>query len=375
MKRWMVIVIVALLVVGLAAVRMKRAREKDSGPLARAVPAAVQVVPVTRSRVVATRHIMGNVVADNETEIAPRIMAQVLEVRVREGDVVHRGEVLARLDPRELEDAVAEAEAGVQAAREGLTAAEVAFATERDATARDGRLFEAKAVSQEQWDRSRASEAAAAARLESAKSQVQVASRRLNQARIRLGYTQLKAPFDGVVAARMADPGDLATPGRPLLHMIRPGKIRVRAEAPPEDREVLKPGLAVTLVRDGQQIPAEIARVLPAMGRNHLAAFEVDLAEPPVDLVSGLTIDVEVHLGAAEGLTVPVAALLESDSGTRVFAVEDDTVRAVAVEVVERSLDQAVITGDITAGEEVVVGRPARLMALADGMKVRPSEG
>lgn len=375
MKRWMVIVMVALLVVGLAAVRMMRVREKESGPLAEALPAAVQVAPVTRSRVVATRHLMGTVVADNETEIAPRVMAQVLEVRVREGDVVRRNQLLARLDPRELEDAVAEAEAGVEAAREGLTAAEVAFATERDATARDGRLFEAKAVSQEQWDRSRAVEAAAGAHLEAAKSQVEVASRRLDQARVRLGYTQLKAPFDGIVAARMADPGDLATPGRPLLQILSPGKIRVRAEAPPEDREVLEPGLAVTLVRDGRQIPAAITRVLPAMGHNHLAAFEVDLAEPPVDLVSGLTLDVEVHLRAAEGLTVPLAALLESDRGAHVFAVKDGTVRTVAVEVVERSLDRAVVTGDLAPGDELVVGRPARLMALADGVKVRPSEG
>ncbi len=109
-------------------------------------------------------------------------------MRVREGDPVRRGQVLAVLDARELEDTVAAAEAPLQTAKEGLAASETAFAVQRSTTARDRVLVDAKAIAQEQWDGSRAAEAAAGAQREAAKGQVTVAERRLNQARTQLGY-------------------------------------------------------------------------------------------------------------------------------------------------------------------------------------------
>lgn len=355
-KRIIGIVVVIAIAAVLVIVRAQRVRQKEGAPLVKEVPVAVQTASVSEGRVVRTRHVLGTVLGAEETALAPQVMARVVEIKVREGERVVAGQLLARLDEREFKDAVTEAEAA-------LAAAQAAYQTQRSLTARDQRLFEVKAIAQEQWDRSQAAEAAASSQLEAAK-------QRLNLARTRLGYCQLVAPANGVVARRLADPGDLAVPGKPLLQLVSQQTVRVRAVLPPEDFTGLHIGLPVTLKTGGASADATVSRVFPAMGDSHLAMFECDVTNPPPGYVSGATVGVDVQLSSATGQTVPADAVLEGDKGAWVFAVDNGVVRPVQVEVLERSLDKVAINGGLRAGESVIVARPSRLMTLANGTKV-----
>ncbi len=356
MKKFLWIPIVIIIAVILLAVRAKRVRQKEDAPLVKAVPVAVQTARVSEGKVVRTSHVLGTVIGAEETDLAPQIMARVLDIKVREGAIVQTGQLLARLDEREFQDAVTEAEAT-------LAAAEAAYQAQRDTTARDKKLFAVKAIAQEQWDHSQAADAAVSAQLESAK-------QRLNLARTRLGYCRLVAPTNGVVARRLADPGDLAVPGKPLLQLVSQQTVRVRAALPPEDFAGLHVGQPVSLRTDRATVDAMVSRVFPAMGDSHLASFECDVTNPPPGFVSGATVGVDVQLSSAEGMIVPTDALLEGDKGAWVFAVDNGMVKPVQVEVLDRSLDKAAIKGGVRAGESVIVARPSRLMTLADGAKV-----
>jgi RND family efflux transporter MFP subunit len=360
MKTRIVVTLIAglLIVAGLIAVRLRRVHQKETAPLVPVVAPAVETARIATDRVVQTRHALGIVLGADEADVAPQVMARIVEINVREGDLARPGQVLALLDDREFQDAVAEAEA-IQAA------AQTAWQAQRDAIARDQRLFEVKGIAQEQWDRSQATEAAARA-------QLQVAERRLDQAHARLAYCRITAPVDGVVARRLADPGDLAVPGKPLFKLIRQQSVRVRAELPPEDLPVLRPGLPVTLTGAGGTLTTVVTRVFPAMGDNHLAAIEVDVAKPPAGFVSDATVGVDVEIGASEGLSVPSEALLEGETGAWVFVVDArQTVHPVQVRVLARSADKvAVAGGALQAGAAVIVARPSRLMTFAEGMKV-----
>jgi RND family efflux transporter MFP subunit len=366
--------VAVLVVIGLVAVRMRRVHEKETAPTVGSHLTAVQVVTVREGRAATARHVLGTVVGTEEVDLASRVTAQVLAIRVREGDPVRRGQVLAELDARELADAVAAAEAPLLAAKEGVAAAETAFAVQQSTTARDRVLVDARAIAQEQWDRSRAAEAAAAAQREAAKGQLTIAERRLSQARTQLGYAQLTAPFDGVVAARLADPGTLAVPGRPIIRIMRERGIRVRAALPAGDFAQLRTGQTVMLRVGDTPVAAHVSRVVPAMGDAHLAAFEVDLADPPTGLVSGATVGVDVALGGAAGLVVPQDALLESGRGTFVFRVVDGVIHPAKVDVLMRSSGEAVVRGAVAAGDRIVQAQTARLMTLAEGTKVRASD-
>ncbi len=355
-KRFVAMVIALVIVGGLIVVRQIRVQQKESAPLVPEPTVAVRVAPVAQDQVVRSRHVLGTVFGANEADLAPRVLAQVIAVNVREGDLAHAGQVLATLDDREAQDAVAEAQAA-------QAAAETAYLAQHDATVRDRRLFEVKAIAQEQWDRSLAADAAAAAQREAA-------AKRLDSARTRLSYCRIAAPAAGVVARRLADPGDLAVPGKPLFKFVRQEAVRVRAELPPEDLLSLRVGLPVTLALGSTQVEATVSRVFPALGANQLAAFEADVPEPPAGFVSGAAVGVDVPLGTAAGLAVPAASLLESDKGAFVFAVANGTVRTVKVEVVDRSLENVVVKGDLRVGEPVVVAQPSRLMTLTGGMKI-----
>ena len=82
----------------------------------------------------------------------------------------------------------------------------------------------------------------------------------------RLGYCQLAAPTNGVVARRLADPGDLAVPGKPLLQLVSQQTVRVRASLPPEDFTGLHLGQPVTLKTDRASVDATVSRVFPRDG-------------------------------------------------------------------------------------------------------------
>jgi len=360
-NRILALIGIVLILVGLAGLRRTRMREKTQAPLLHAVPMSVQVAVIHRGRIESVEHVLGEVHGADEVEVAPRIVGTIEEVRVREGEAVKKGEVLARLDPQEIQDMVAQARADLEATR-------VAQQTQVAATARDKMLFENEAISQEQWERSQAAEAAARARM-------QVAGERLHQTRTRLGYCVLRAPFDGVISARMADPGDLAMLGHPLLRVVRQSTVRVRAKIPPAIMVAVSVGTPADLELKGERFRSTVSRVFPAMQGSHLGTIEIDVDEPPPGFVAGATVGVDLHLQGGEGLLVPLDALLEGSNGAHIFKIVDagdgtHAVHVVNVTVTTRSLKEAIVDGKLKAGDETIVARPSRLMGLAEGMAV-----
>ncbi|HHN74186.1 MAG TPA: efflux RND transporter periplasmic adaptor subunit [Acidobacteria bacterium] len=368
------IIFFVLLAAGLFAVRAHRVHQKNTAPLIEAMATAVRVVRVGSGEVQTTHHYLGQVLGRTEVTLAPRITGRILEVTVREGDRVQAGQTLVRLDSREIDDAVARAEARLASARVALEAARVALETQQDATARDEVLFEAEAISREQRDRSRAASQAAKARFAASQAQLTAAKSTLDSARTRLAYAHLEAPVEGRVAARLADPGDLATPGRAVLRIVPVEAVRVRCRAPAEDLSALEVGRDARLAVGDRTLNARISRTFPAMGREHLATFEIDLADPPAELVPGATVGVDVVVSSASGSTVPTDSLLEGERGSFVFTTEGRTAHLVKVEPLARSEQRVAVAGPPNPGEWVIVARPSRLMLLAEGSPIRVVE-
>jgi len=151
--------------------------------------------------------------------------------------------------------------------------------------------------------------------------------------------------------------------------------VRVRGEIPPALLDAVHQGTPVDLVLGDQQERAVVSRVFPSMQGTRLVTFEVDLSNPAPGFVAGATVGVDLHLRSGEGLLVPLDALLEGTEGAHVFVVDQaadgtHTLRVAAVTVNTRSLDEAIVEGDLREGDDVVVARPSRLMTLSAGMEV-----
>lgn len=178
------------------------------------------------------------VVSTDEAELATRTSGTVRRVRVDVGTRVSRGDTLLELDATDVAAAIEEAEASVTQARKRF---ERIRSLEADGAATRQELDDARAA----LERSRAG---------------------LKRARGQREYVVLRAPFDGTVSDRTVDHGDLAVPGRPVLHLVRPESVEVVADLPARVGSALAVGREATVAdpETGRRHAARVVRVAPA---------------------------------------------------------------------------------------------------------------
>ncbi|MGE5244278.1 MAG: efflux RND transporter periplasmic adaptor subunit [Betaproteobacteria bacterium] len=340
----------------------------------------------------------GGVVRARETAvISSRVLAPVVDVRVRPGDRVRRGEPLVRLDARDLAANAVQASAGLDAARQAgdaarseEQAAEAALQLARATHERISSLHAKRAATAQELDEAvaglRAAEARAAgsrARVKESASGLEAAKAAADAAGVTASYAVLTAPFDGVVAERRVDPGTVAAPGMPLLTVEAVGAFHLEAALDESRASALHVGDAAGVRLDTAPGPpawlagriAEIARLDPA---TH--SFVVKVAfDAPADVRSGLFGRARFTSGTHRTLVAPAAALVRRGQLSFVYAVSSDGLARLRPVTVGSDADGRVeIVAGLAAGEDVVVNPPP---TIADGVRVRraaagrPGEG
>lgn len=360
-KRAVIVVLLIVVLVGGVVLVARKKREIA------ALPAPAQVaIPVESARVVAGSVSDGVstaalVRADSTATVAAQVGGAVLEMRLREGDTVRAGEVVARIDGRALADAAESARARVAAARQAMVTQEAIFA-------RDEELLDGGAIAQQAFEVSRA-------QLEAARAGLVSAERGASTAEVQLAYASVTAPFSGTITARLAEPGDLAAPGRALYTLQRPGRVRVVSKLSQEALSRLRPGARARFSWGGQSVDATISRIFPALDATFLGSVECDLPAAPFGLPNGATLHAEYDSPASSGLVVPAGAILDGLNGSLVVRIADGKADPVPVRVVTRGESTVVIEGEVEAGDELVVGLPSELMLLTKGTPLASSSG
>ena len=174
---------------------------------------SARVVESNQQQVDSVVRATGTVHARQSAIISAQVVGRIQQVLVREGDQVRAGQTLAVLDDATLRTQVAQAQAGVKAAENQQAAAESSARLAASTLDRYKQLQAQKSVSPQEMDEVSRRAEAAAAQVDAARAQTEAARAQETGARTMLGYTRLVAPYAGVVTARMADPGTLASPG------------------------------------------------------------------------------------------------------------------------------------------------------------------
>jgi RND family efflux transporter MFP subunit len=291
----------------------------------RAVPAlAQQTVAQVPAREVAAQsrdivewyEAVGTIRPKTETTVESQVQAKILDVKVRPGQTVEKGELLVVLDDRELsaraeraDRAVASARASRNQVREAIAAAKAAFDNAQADHQRIKTLFASRTVTAQEMDRSeaeflRAQSALEQARdgFEAAEGQVAQAEKALEEARIASGHTRIQAQAAGEVVKRLAEPGDLALPGKPLLVLHTGRALRLEA--------LVREGL-ISRVKLGDAFPVRVtALAVPGAAPGLVGG-------PEVEGSGGLTATVEEIVPSADPLTRTflVKAALPETSG------------------------------------------------------------
>ena len=210
----------------------------------------------------------GTVRALLRAEIAPRVMARIIEVRVRAGDVLRRDDVVAVLDARDLRARAEQARATLAAARVEVKNAETDLGRTR-------RLVAEGVAPRKSLDDADAR--ARTARAESAR-----ASDALSEAEALLADTTIRAPFDGILDERTAEPGDMATPGHSIAVMHSRSHYQLEAAVPEGCARRLGAGMAlrVRLEKPDREVEARIEEIAPSADpRSHTVTVRAGL--PP----------------------------------------------------------------------------------------------
>ncbi|MBW1926917.1 MAG: efflux RND transporter periplasmic adaptor subunit [Deltaproteobacteria bacterium] len=318
------------------------------------------------------RRYLGTIRAKVASDISPRISGHIIQVRVREGDIVKKGDLLTLIDDREQRDRINEFEAR-------LSAAKTAFAAQGRIYSRDKKLFDAKAISQEALDKSKAARDAAWA-------EVKTLEAALDTAETELSYTRLKAPFDGVITERLQDPGDLSLPGKAVLSMeATKSGYYIEVKVPQDEFPLLKKGLTVWLSmekRNGAtgneagRLKLALSRLHPSVKTGTLATLEADIDTRPFGLPAGATVETGIEAGFHKGFKVPVRAILENVDASYCFLVDQESrIHVKEVSVLYQGPEFAVISGKgLRAGARVVVAQESALLRLHEGQQVKVLE-
>lgn len=250
----------------------------------------------------------GTVMSSNRVQVASRLMGYVRAVPVHEGEVVKAGQLLAQIDPSDIQGQAAQA-------RSGLAQAQANLANARADYERFGNLYKAEAIPRQQWDQIQL-------RYQVAQQQVAAAQAGYDTAASQMRYASLTSPIAGVVVQKLANPGDMAAPGRPLLVVEGQGALQVQVQVPDADFGAVHVGATVPVFDAARRIDARVAEAVPvADPMSHTHAVKVDLPAG-AGLSSGSFVHVGFPAGAGAQLRVPASAVVQRAGMTGVFVVD-----------------------------------------------------
>lgn len=308
-------------------------------------PAALDTIPVRGVTEPVIEQVPGTVRARNETVVSSRITATIRAVTVRAGDRVAAGDLLVQLDSRALQ-------ARVEQQRESAAAAEARLAEVESRYQRVRSLLQRGVVAQAEMDRAEAD-------LRSARADLARAREAIAEATTELSYASIRAPIDGRITDRFADPGDTAVPGAPLLRLYDPASLRLEADV----RESLTSGLALGQGLNarvdalGREFRVTVDEIVPS-AEPGTRTFRVKAALPPTeDLYPGMFGRLLIPTGERRRLYVPGEAVFRLGQLEFVrVAVDGHAVRRY-VRTGSRTADgQVEVLSGLQEGERVVVG-------------------
>jgi RND family efflux transporter MFP subunit len=285
--------------------------------------------------------VVGTVRSKLRAAVEPKVSGRVLEYTAVPGEMVKAGDLLATLDAREIQAKVDQAKALLDQARRDF--------------ARQEKLIVTNATTRQEFD--------------AAQARVKVGEAAVIEAETMMSYAKVTAPFDGVVTRKLADVGDLAMPGKPLLEMEAPTELRFEADLPEALLGSVKLGAKMkvrvsSVEKPLEAVVSEIAPVADAASRTFLVKLDLPAAE---GLRTGQFGRVSVPVAEVMLLLVPQSAVMKRGQMELVFVVSDDKAALRLVKTGKSLNGEVEILSGLEEGEQVVTSDP---VALAEGQPV-----
>lgn len=338
----------------------------------------------------------GRVVAVSRAQIGSPVTGVVIERRVREGDRVQAGDVLAVLRADDMEAAVRDAEAALAQlqqstrpqAQAALREAEARLTQATREAQRRRDLFQQQAIAREEMEQAIQAETTARANAEQARltarsllagNPAEAAARaRVASSKAQLAKTTVRAEVAGTVLTRNAEPGDLVQPGRILFEIAQTGDTEIQVPLDEKNLEVLAIGQTAMCIADAypaRPFPAKVGFIAPSVDPQR-GTVDIRLTVTPVPsfLRQDMTVSVNVETGRRDkAIVVPNEALTAMDGNrAELWVVVDGRATKRPVQLGLRGLTQTEVTSGLHVGDWILSDARASV-APGDRVRVVPS--
>jgi RND family efflux transporter MFP subunit len=274
------------------------------------------------------RETMAIVAAEVQSIVSSRIMGPVTSISVREGDRVKAGQLLVVIDSADINRKVDAAEAAYKEAVQALKAAEQNKLLAESTYNRFKNLYDEKALSLQEFDKIETQNKLAAIEYGRLQEMVKRVESGLAEAKVFLGFTEIKAPIDGIVTGKFIDPGSMAMPGMQLLTVEDTSRYRLEAEIDESLAGRIAKGMEVEIEIEAlkEKLLGSITEIIPAVDPRS-RTFKIFVSLPPdKKLQSGLFARIKIPVGQQELILVPPEALITRGQLVGVYAVAADNV-------------------------------------------------
>ena len=309
----------------------------------------------------------GMVAAKESANISTRVMGNITNISVKEGQFVRKGQTLAQVKNTDLQAQRSRIQAQISVAEAALKNAERNYKRFKS-------LYESKSVTQKEFNDVEMN-------YEISKSQVEAAKQSLNELDVQLAYSTVRAPFSGKVAQKMVNEGDMANPGMPLFRLESSGELLIEVNVPESEIQhfQLKDEVAVQVSAINQKFKGKVSLVSPSAAMNgHQYKVEITPNEKPAQLLAGMSAKItldkpnptknETEAKEITGIWVPTSALITKGQLTGVYTVSSQNTAILRwIQLGEENGNQVEVLSGLSKEDVVITNAEGKLY---NGVKI-----
>ena len=341
-------------------------------------PAVIRGLTVTTAATATVPDVLeatGTVRAYQTSQLASQATGTITEVRVREGDRIRRGQILATVDQSVASAALDRAAANQAAAANELTAAESDLTLAESTLSRYQALVDKQIVSRQQFDEIKARRDSAVAHRDLARASQLQAKAMVSEARAALDFTRVLAPFDGIVTERKLDPGAMANAGQPILTVEDVSRYRLEVSVNENDLHFahLHEHVPVSIDALGSDdLNATVTQIVPAAdvaSRTFIVKVELP---PDKAMRSGLFGQARFSRGERSSMLIPQSAVFARGQLQGVYVLDQSGIASLRYVTLGRVTSaQVEVLAGLQSGERVVA-KPGELDLAGKRIEAQP---
>jgi RND family efflux transporter MFP subunit len=284
----------------------------------------VEVAKVSRGKIASYISVVGNLIGEATVEVAPKTGGRLQTIDVKLGDRVRRGQVIAKVEDREIVEQIRGAEASHNVSEANVRRSEADLSLALTSVERARNLYGRQLLPKQQLDDAEARYISAVAQLDLAKAQVAQSASRLQELRINLANTNVISPVDGFVAKRNVDPGAFVSQNAGVASVVDISSLRLVANVVEKDLKAVNAGDPAIVEVDaypGENFTGRVARVSPILDpATRTAALEVEVPNPQFRLKPGMYAKITLEIDSRQNvLLVPKISLVDSEGRRGIY--------------------------------------------------------